>query len=66
MKERKALYLVALTLFVLSFFSLVTAMILHAVLGDNQLFTVFFAAGAGFASFIGIIFACLSKTKKKS
>lgn len=65
MRENKVLYLIALVLFLLSFVLLVTAMIFHAFLGDDQLFTVFFGAGAGFAAFIGIIFACLSKRKVK-
>ncbi|MBQ5398101.1 MAG: hypothetical protein IIU14_01550 [Ruminococcus sp.] len=59
------LYLIALILFFVSMSLLIAAMIVHAVLGDDQLVTVFLAGGSGLSALIGIIFACLSKRKRK-
>lgn len=65
MKERKTLRYAALIIFAVSFLLLVTAMILHAALGDEQAIVVAFAAASAFVAVVGIVCACLSRVRIK-
>ncbi len=52
---RKIKFITMLSLFTAAFLSLITAMIFHAVEGDNSVCAVIFAASSAGLAFLGIV-----------